>query len=58
MHDLIVHELAARRVHWRYDDPSGMADVDARPSRAAGRPIPVATESRFRLRRRVTPKAA
>ena len=27
MHDLLIHELGARRVHWRYDDPSGVPDA-------------------------------
>jgi hypothetical protein len=58
MHDLLLHELGARRVHWRYDDPSGIADVDARTVRGAGRPAPAAIESRLRIRRRATPKAA
>jgi hypothetical protein len=58
MHDLIVHQLGARRVHWRYDDPSGVTDADSRVVHAAGRTIPVAAESRFRVRPRTTPKAA
>ncbi|HET7572069.1 MAG TPA: hypothetical protein VFJ77_05295 [Gaiellaceae bacterium] len=39
MNDLLLHELSARRVHWRYDDPSGVAEsgsrIDAKPVRAA-----------------------
>ena len=58
MNDLLIHELCARRVHWRYDDPSGVADFGTRTVRSAGRTIPVPTESRFRIRRRATPKAA
>jgi hypothetical protein len=57
MNDLLIHELGARRVHWRYDDPSGVTDIGMRVVRSDGRTIPVATESRFRIRRGATPKA-
>ena len=42
MHDLLIHELGARRMHWRYDDPSGVPDIDARTVRGVGRPVPSA----------------
>jgi hypothetical protein len=59
MHDqFLIHELGARRVHWRYDDPSGLPEHDTRAVRAAGRPVLPATESRFRIRRSGAPKAA
>ena len=49
MHDLLLHELGARRVHWRYDDPSGISEpgsrVDRKPPRAA-------RETRIRIGRR------
>jgi hypothetical protein len=55
MHDLWLHELGARRVHWRYDDPSGVPEL---PSRSTGRPIRSAGEVRLRVRRAMNPKAA
>jgi hypothetical protein len=59
MHDqFLIHELGARRVRWRYDDPSGVPDVGLSPVRSAGRPVVPATESRFRIRRPAGPKAA
>ena len=55
MYDLVrLHELGARRIHWRYDDPSGVTDV---PVRSAGVPVRTAGELR-RVRRSATPKAA
>lgn len=56
MNDLLLHELGARRVHWRYDDPSGLpattrADHGALPVRSAG-------EIRGRVLRAIRPKAA
>ena len=49
MNDLLIHELGARRVHWRYDDPSG---VPERGSRVDGKPIRAAREVRIRIGRR------
>jgi len=54
MHDLRLHELGARRVHWRYDDPSGLPDA---PVRDGGLPVRTAGELR-RVRRTTSPKAA
>jgi hypothetical protein len=51
---LRLHELGARRIHWRYDDPSGIADV---PVRTSGTLIRAAGELR-RARRTATPKVA
>ena len=48
MHDLLIHELGARRVHWRYDDPSGIPDT---ASRVPAKPIRSAGETRVRVRR-------
>ena len=45
MNDLLIHELGARRVHWLYDDPSGVAEA---PARIAGRPARTAGEIRLR----------
>jgi hypothetical protein len=53
MNELLLHDIGARRVHWRYDDPSGVSDA---PVRIAGRPIRSA--GAFRVRRAATPKAA
>jgi hypothetical protein len=58
MHDLLIHELGARRVHWRYDDPSGLPDVPPRDDRGASRGIRPARELRLRVRRAASPKAA
>jgi len=58
MHDLLIHELGARSIHWRYDDPSGIADVPTRGVRGAERPVHSAGELRLRSRRRRFPKAA
>jgi len=52
MNDLLIHELGARRIHWRYDDPSGVSEA---PARLRGRR---AGEIRVRSRRRLTGKAA
>jgi hypothetical protein len=57
MNDLLIHWLGARRVHWRYDDPAGVADVDARTVRPAGRSAHGA-EARLHVRRHATTKAA
>jgi hypothetical protein len=54
MHDLLIHELGARRVHWRYDDPSGVPDVSGRGGRATGRPVRSAGELRLSARRAAT----
>jgi hypothetical protein len=57
MQDLLfqqMHDLGARRIHWRYDDPSGVPDV---PVRSAGTPVRAAGELR-RVRRQMSPKAA
>ena len=58
MHDLLTHELGARRVHWRYDDPSGVTDAPSAARRVPGERIPFAGEARIRVRRPATPKAA
>ena len=58
MHDLLIHELGARSIHWRYDDPSGLPDAPLRGGRDAGRPVRSAGELRLRSRRRRFPKAA
>lgn len=55
MHDLLLHELGARRITWRYDDPSGVPDL---PARRGGRPVLAASELRAAARRRLTPKEA
>ena len=55
MQDLLrLHELGARRIHWRYEDPSGIAEM---PVRSTGTPVRAAGEFR-RIRRHATPKAA
>ena len=58
MHNLLLHErlhdLGAGRIHWRYDDPSGLPDL---PVRSVGMPVRVAGEVR-RVRTHVSPKAA
>ena len=54
MNHLHLHELGARRIHWRYDDPSGLPDL---PVRSVGMPVRVAGEVR-RVRTHVSPKAA
>jgi hypothetical protein len=58
MHDLLIHELGARRIHWRYDDPSGLPDTPPRDDRGAVRRIRAAGELRLRARRTANPKAA
>ena len=58
MHDLLIHELGARRLHWRYDDPSGVSDPPSAARRIAGERIPFAGETRIRVRRPSTWKAA
>ena len=57
MHDLLIHELGARRVHWRYDDPSGLPDAPERALRGGARPVHSAGELRLRIRRVASPKA-
>jgi hypothetical protein len=57
MHDLLIHELGARRVHWRYDDPNGLPDTLPAGGRGAGRPIRSAGEVRARVWQLTTPKA-
>lgn len=58
MHDLQLHDLGARRVHWRYDDPSGVPDPAADPIRVAGRPVRgLVGAIRLHGRRPLTPKA-
>ena len=49
MQDLLLHELGARRVHWRYDDPSGVSEPG---SRVDGKPLRAAREIRIRIGRR------
>jgi hypothetical protein len=58
MHDLLIHELGARRIHWRYDDPSGLPDLPARGGAGAVRPPRAAGELRLAVRRLASPKAA
>ncbi|HKI91105.1 MAG TPA: hypothetical protein VJ986_02285 [Gaiellaceae bacterium] len=58
MQDLFIHELGARRVRWTYDDPSGVPDGPSVGRRIAGERIPPLGETRIRLRRPSTPKAA
>ncbi len=54
MHHPLLHELGARRIHWRYDDPSGVSEL---PVRTSGTPVRAAGELR-RVRRNASPKAA
>ena len=35
MNDLFLHDLGSKRIHWRYDDPSGIPDA---PVRGSGKP--------------------
>ncbi len=58
MHDLLIHELGARRTHWRYDDPSGLPDVPASGVRGGGRPVHSAGELRLSARRAARPETA
>jgi hypothetical protein len=58
MHDLLIHELGARRIHWRYDDPSGLPDAPVRGVRGAGRPLHSAGELRLRTPRNPSPRTA
>ena len=58
MHDLLIHELGAGRIHWRYDDPSGLPELSARGARGSGRPVRSAGELRLRLGASASPKAA
>jgi len=58
MHNLQIHELGARSVRWRYDDPSGLPDALPAGGGRAGRPIRSAGEVRARVWRLATPKAA
>lgn len=53
MQDLLLHELGARRIHWRYDDPAGVPDL---PARRGGRPVVAASELRAAALRRLTAK--
>ena len=54
MHDLLIHELGARRIHWRYDDPSGVPETGARVD---GKPVRAARDLRIRIGRRAFPRA-
>jgi hypothetical protein len=63
MHELPIgdarYDLGARRVHWHYDDPSGVPDLGLEADGVAGRPIQqLVGELRVRARRLLTPKAA
>jgi hypothetical protein len=58
MNDLTIHALGARRIRWRYDDPSGLPDLPARTIRAGGFPVHPAGEHRVRALRPLNPKAA
>ena len=59
MHDLLIHELGTRRVHWRYDDPSALSELAGHGDRdASGRPVRAAAELRVRSRRFANPRMA
>lgn len=60
MHDLLIHELGARRIHWRYDDPSGVPDLPGGSVRGASRTVRPAADVRAprSVRRFAPPRAA